>query len=253
MAVLRMGSGNLLARQLGMPENLQVGLNGIIKNLRHDRTVPTCLIRCETLTREGTRAVHFAAAMAGFGQFGRTPGDLARWHRRLPRIRKTVARLVGLEKLNNWEYLLALGLRMLCCSVMPRAAEMVEAEAPGENRCMRLLAGAVLSFPFEELPFDPGVKKGEEALAVYLVPLVGRFTAVRFLLAPRRLLRSCWHFKLTGRQRLDIRLVDREPVEFFLDEDPALAFRSITLRVAGMLAFVPGPEYAWPSDIEETA
>lgn len=253
MAALRMGSGNLLARRLGMPKDLQAGLKGIIENLRHDRTVPACLIRCETFTREGTPAVHFAAAMAGLGQFGRTPGDLARWHGRLPGIRKAAARLLGLEKLNNWEYLLALGLRMLSCSVAPRKAEAVEANAPGENRRMKLLAGAVLCFPFEELPFDPGVKMGEQALAVYLIPMRGRFTPAGFLLTPRRLLRSGWHFQLTAFQRLDIRLLDREPVEFFLDEDPTVAFRSITLRVAGTLAFVPGPEYASSTDIEATA
>jgi hypothetical protein len=37
-----------------------------------------------------------------------------------------------------------------------------------------------------------------------------------------------------------IRLVDRETVEFFLDEDPETAHGWIELEVPGCLAFVPG-------------
>ena len=248
IGVLRMGSGNLLARRLGMPPAAEAGLSGILENLQRERTVPVSVMRCETHAPDGSQLVLFGLAMAGFGQFGCAPADLARWHRRLGRLRRSIALPVGLERLNQWEYVLALVLRTLGCAWQPKRAERVEVVACGQERRLRLLAGAFFNLPFEELPFDAGVRLEERALSVSLIPCRGRLATLRCLLSPAFLVRCGWHFKLTGTDRCEIRLLDRESVEFFLDEDPVLGFQSIALTIGTTLAFVPGPGYAWPPE-----
>ena len=47
-------------------------------------------------------------------------------------------------------------------------------------------------------------------------------------------------WRLSAGESLHVKLLDRESVEFFLDEDPEQAYREITLEVAGTLAFLPG-------------
>jgi hypothetical protein len=42
---------------------------------------------------------------------------------------------------------------------------------------------------------------------------------------------------------VEILPLDRDALEFFLDEDPMTFHGRLTLQVAGSLAFVPGPEY----------
>ena len=44
-----------------------------------------------------------------------------------------------------------------------------------------------------------------------------------------------------------MRVVARDSVEFFLDEDPERAYGGLTLEVAGTLAFVPGAAYGVPA------
>ncbi len=49
LGALRMGSGNVLAQQFGVPPNAEAGLRGIITNLHANRTVPCCVVRLERL------------------------------------------------------------------------------------------------------------------------------------------------------------------------------------------------------------
>lgn len=227
VAALRMGSGNVLAKQFGVPHDPIVALDGLLTNLKADRTVPCCVMRCETWTNEGKSAVHHAATLGGLGQFGRIPSDLARWHARFPTVHKTAARL-GIEKFTNLEYALTLLGRSVSCVLLPRRAEMVEIQFQGQTERLRLFSGMVMNFPIPALPFNPGVTVRDEALAVYLIPWG--------LPRTRRI-------RIEKNQRLEIRFVDRECVEFFLDEDPVTTYKQLTLSVAGSLAFVPGPDY----------
>jgi hypothetical protein len=192
--------------------------------------------------------------MGGFGQFGRTPGDLLRWHRLLPGPRAAVARFLGVERVNNVEYVLAVLLRAVSCAVSgASAAEVVEVWAHGRKEVMPLLAGVAMSFPFEELPVDPGVRVGDEALSLYLVPFTGRLSALRLVLAPRSVIRDALRIELEGPERVEIRLVDRDSAEFFLDEDPVTFDGRLVLEVAGSLAFVPGPEYRFGAESKALA
>ncbi len=254
VGALRMGSGNPLARQFGVPQDPEAGLRGIIENLQAGRTAPCCVLRCEVGMPNGGPEVHYAATMGGFGQFGRTPGDLARWHRLLPAPRAVAARLLGIEKLNNVEYVLAVLFRSASCALLgTSAAEVVEVRVHGRKEVLPLLAGVAMNFPFKELPIDPGVRVEDEALSLHLIPFTGRLSALRLVLAPRRLIRSALRIKVRKLERLEIRLVDRDAAEFFLDEDPMTFHGWLSLQVAGSLAFVPGPEYRFRTESEVRA
>ena len=215
---LRMGSGNVLARQFGVPRDPFKGLQGLLTNLSADRTVPCCVMRCETWTRSGTSQVHYGVSMGGLGQFGRIPSDLSRWHTHFPIVRKLGARSIGVERFNNVEYIVAFLLRTLT-----HRAEPIEIRFQNQQERFRLLSGVVLNFPIKAIPFKPCVTVADEALEVHLLSLRGR---------------RC--FRIEKHQRLDIRFVDRKCVEFFLDEDPVTTHGRLSLEVAGSVAFVPG-------------
>jgi hypothetical protein len=115
--------------------------------------------------------------------------------------------------------------------------------ADDRKEVLPLLAGVVMNFPFKELPIDPGVRVEDESLSLHLVPYTGRLSTLLLVLAPRRLLRGALKVRIEGQERVEIRLLDRNSAEFFLDEDPTTFHGRLTLQVAGSLAFVPGPEY----------
>ena len=225
VGALRLGSGNILAKQFGVPNDPVVGLHGLLTNLKAERTVPCCVMCCETWTSSGDRQVHHAVTLAGLGQFGRIPSDLARWHEHFPVLHKIAAQWFGVEKFTNVEYALAFFIRSLCCVLSPKRAETVEIRAEQ----FRLLSGIVMNFPIAALPFKPDVTVDDEALSVHLIPLS---------LPPhtRRI-------RIEKNQPLDIRFIDRDQVEFFLDEDPVTTYKQLRLSVAGSIAFVPGPDY----------
>ncbi len=246
---LRMGSGNVVARQFGIPRDPEAALRGIIENLRAGRTVPCCVMRCEVGTRGGRTEAHYAATLGGFGQLGRVPGDLARWEHRLPAAHKAAATLFGIERLTNVEYALALLIRSASCALLGGStAAKVEVRTRDRREVVRLLAGVAMNFPIKAFPIDPGVRAEDEALSLHLIPYAGRLPALLLVLAPRRLLQDALHIRIEGPERVEIRLIDRDAVEFFLDEDPMTFHGRLNLEVAGSLAFVPGPEYRFRSE-----
>lgn len=243
---LRMGSGNVVAKQFGVPLDPLEGVRGIAGNLQADRTSPCCVMRCQIALPPGAAEIRHAVTMCGLGQFGRVPGDLARWRRRLPRLRRFLARLWKLEALNDVEYALASLIRFGWCAIWPRACEAVEIRAQGRTQRMRLLTAVVLNLPIKGLPFDPGVRIEEAALSLHLLPFTGRFRSLWSVLAARRAASQAQTIRLGPEDGVEIRFLDRDSVEFFLDEDPEQAHGRLTIQVAGTLAFVPGPAYSWP-------
>jgi diacylglycerol kinase family enzyme len=227
-AALRLGSGNVVAKQLGVPSDPTIALNGLLMNLKANRTVRSCVIRCETWTRSGDCVVHHGVTMGGLGQFGRIPSDLARWHARFPTLHKTAARF-GIEKYNNVEYAVAFLIRAISCMLNPNHAEMVEIQVRNQTARFRLLSGIVMNFPINVIPFKPDVRLEDEALSLYLIA--------------NQLIPHTHRIRIEKNQRFKIRFVDRECVEFFLDEDPVTTYGQVTFGVAGSIAFVPGSDY----------
>ena len=242
VGALRMGSGNVLAKQFGVPRDPMAALLGLLENLKAGSTVGCCVMRCEVWKSQRHSEIYHAATLGGLGQFGRIPWDLARWHARVPRLHEGAARLFGIERLTNLEYALALLLRSVACVLFTNSAETVEVHFDGLVKHMRLLSGVVMNFPIEALPFKPDVKVEHEAVAVYLIPVRGRLSPL-VQMFPRRLRRHTHCITLKKDQRLEIRMTDKDCVKFFLDEDPLTACGRLSFQVAGSIAFVPGPDY----------
>jgi diacylglycerol kinase family enzyme len=242
VGALRMGSGNVLAKQFGAPRDPVLGLDGLLANLKAGRTVPCCVMRCETWTSSGKSEIHHAVTLGGLGQFGRIPSDLARWHTRFPFVHKSTARYSGIERLTNLEYALMLIIRSVSC-MFSDCAETVEIEFQDQTERLRLLSGIVMNFPISALPFKPAVTVEDEALSVYLIPLRGRCSPLQQIVAPQKLIAHARCIRLEKTERLEIRFVDQDTVEFFLDEDPVTSYRRLSLSVAGSIAFVAGLDY----------
>jgi hypothetical protein len=250
LGILRMGSGNLVAKQLGVPSDPRPAVEGLAANLLAGRTVPCGIIAIELAEASapgspGSDHPHqlFGVALGGFGQFGRVPGDLARFHRHWPRLRRLGAAMLGTERFNNMEYGLCLLCRTLAGALVPSRIEEVEVTWKDRTERLRLLAGALLSFPIGTLPFDPGLRLDDAALSLHLIPYQSRRQALGLVLFPRASARNALQFRIEGTDIVELRLLDRAEAEFFLDEDPQVFAGRLKLKVAGTLAFVPGPEY----------
>jgi hypothetical protein len=121
--------------------------------------------------------------------------------------------------------------------------EMLEFECQGRKERLKLLSGIVMNFPITALPFKPALGVEDETLFIYLIPFRERFSPILQLLAPHRLLPRTRCIRLEKDQCLEIQLIDRDCVEFFLDEDPLTTYGRVSFTVAGSIAFVPGSEY----------
>jgi hypothetical protein len=219
LAALRMGSGNIVARSLGFPRDPLAAAREVGEGLARNVTKPVAVIRCTHGLPGGGTAVQHAVTMCGLGQWGLVSGDIARWRERHARGRKRAASWVGLERVNEIEYVIFAAARMLAGTVSRSRCAMVEIDGA---RQIRLLAVFALNLPLPPLP-DPGVAIGDESIGLTVLPRLGR---------PFRR-------RLNVGDSFTIRLLDRDSVEFFLDEDPEQATGWLRLDVAGVLAFVP--------------
>ena len=222
IAALRMGSGNVIARRLGMALDPLTGARQVATALGSASAAPCSVIRCRFGTADGGEDVRHAVTMCGLGQFGRTPGDLVRWHARLAPQRRAMASVVGLERLNTFEYAASAGSRLIASTIDASSAEEVDVSLGARRERFRLLAGAVMNLPVRAIPFDPGVTMGEAAAGVLLLPRGGGL---------RR-------WRLGAGEVLRVELLDRDSVEFFLDEDPELAHRELLIDIRGTLSFL---------------
>ncbi|HSS61106.1 MAG TPA: diacylglycerol kinase family protein [Candidatus Limnocylindrales bacterium] len=217
-AALRMGSGNVVARNLGMPLDPVLGAGLIGESLRSGVTRAVGVIRCR-FGDGGSKATAYAVTMCGLGQWGRVPGDIERWRATHASARRRAAGLVGLERVNTVEYVGLGAMRLAAGAIQAARCDLVELD----GRRMRLLAGVVMNMPLPGLP-DPRVEIGEAAAGAVLVPRFGR--PIRRRVEPGRPLR--------------LTFIDPTQVEFFLDEDPEHATGSLEIDIAGTATFVPG-------------
>jgi diacylglycerol kinase family enzyme len=220
LAALRMGSGNVVARSLGIPRDPLTAARQVGDGLARNLTKPVAVLRCTHGLPGGGTAVRHAVTMCGLGQWGLVPGDIARWRARHAHGRRRAASWVGLERVNGLEYLIFGATRLFAGTVSRSRCEMVEIDGA---RQIRLLAAVALNLPLPPLP-DPHVAMGDEAIGLTVVPRLGR---------PFRR-------RLEAGDSFALRLLDRDSVEFFLDEDPERATGWLRLDVAGILGFVPG-------------
>src|SRR5437588_1326455 len=227
IGALRMGSGNVVARRFGVPAEPMAAMRDLAISLRDGRTASCGVIRCRFGTASGGEDVRHAVTMCGLGQFGRTSGDLVRWHRRIAARRSSITSRLGIERVNNLEYMASAAFRLGAATIMAGRCELVEVTMGERVERYRLLAGTVMNLGVGAIPFDPHVTISDAAAGVLLLPRGGR-------LRSRRLLPGA---------RLHLRLLDRNSVEFFLDEDPEVAHGWLSIEAAGTVAFVPGSAF----------
>jgi diacylglycerol kinase family enzyme len=241
IALLRMGSGNLLARELGVPRDPVAACERLVSSLREGRFSTRVIGRYELQREHGVVETRYAVGLAGFGALGRVPGDLERWNAFFPRLRRALRRLAGVERWNDVEYAAATFLRTLATALDPGAAETVEVRSASGVRKEKLLAGVVTSFAIAALPFDSGTS-GPGTLTIHLLPYRGRLQAASLVPRARHHARSAIRVDVTPGAPVEVRLVDRDRVQMFLDEDPIELYRGVTISVAGSLTFVSGNE-----------
>lgn len=199
---LRLGSGNVIPKRYGIPRDAIAAAHQIKACLDAGSTHPCAVIQCQF----GEANPRYGITMCGLGHFGRTSGDLVRFHERAGNLRRAAARVIPLERINDAEYLSSFLARMTVAALVPTSCELVSTD----RRRFRLLAGVVLT------------RRDQDSLPYYLVPRYGR--------------------PITGTlnkgESLTLTLEDRRHTEFFLDEDPEQATRAITITAAGTLDFV---------------
>ena len=220
LAGLRMGSGNVVARRLGVPRDPLVAARQIGEQLRTGSSRLCSVMRCSHGTPGGGTAVRHAVTMCGLGQWGRVPGYISRWRGRHSVARRRAAAFVGLERVNLLEYVGFGAARLVAGTVSASQCELVEVDG---SRQLRLLAAVALNLPLPPLP-HPGVTMSENAAGLIVVPRLGR----------------PFQRRIEPGADFGIRLLDRDTVEFFLDEDPEQATGWLRLGMAGCIAFVPG-------------
>ncbi len=239
IGALRMGSGNVIARQLGVARNPREGVEELAAQLLAKTTTQCCVIGCDTANHSATL---YGATLGGFGLFGRVPKCLEAHHENRPRFHRFSAGLLGIERLTNVEYGLCLAGLCARAAVNPGGLDTVEVRQGEHIERFPLLAGALMNFPLGALPFQPGVGVEDAELSLHLVPFRSRLQALGLVACPQRNARAARRFQITRDTPLTLRVVNRDSMHFFLDEDPIEA-REVTLRVAGQLAFVPGKNF----------
>jgi diacylglycerol kinase family enzyme len=239
IGALRMGSGNVIARQLGVARNPREGVEELAVQLLAKTTTNCCVIGCDTADQP---AKLFGATLGGFGLFGRVPKCLETYHENQPRFHRFSAGLLGIERLTNVEYGLCLVGLSARAALNPERLDTVEVQQGEHIERFPLLAGALMNFPLGALPFQPGVSVEDAELSLHLIPFRSRMQALGLVACPKRNARTAKQFRITRETPITLRVLNRDRMSFFIDEDPIEA-REITLRVAGRLAFVPGKDF----------
>ncbi|HET8540578.1 MAG TPA: diacylglycerol kinase family protein [Anaeromyxobacter sp.] len=246
LAALRLGSGNVFARHFGVPADPEAALRGIVENLAAARLARCELVRCDVEDGDGTRRTLHATSLVAFGALGRVPGDLARFHRALPSLRRLLARLLGIERLTRLEYVVAFALRALRAAVLGGVDDRLRLVARGRATEAGLFAGALVKYDLDALPVRTRLRAGDPAVALAVVERMPLPAVLAGLFRPRRLARRATVSTLGRGEELRVERTDGARTEFFLDEDPESFDRALTLRLSGALPVAPGPDYRWP-------
>jgi hypothetical protein len=223
VAALRLGSGNLVARALGAGRDPVESLRRLLAAHAAGGSVPVPLIRCREAGRE-----LLGLGLAGFGQWGRVPGDIARWRRLAGPVRRRLGRLAGIERLNGLEYRACFARRLAEAALAPGRLDLVAIQAAGGPAThVRLLAAGALNLPVSGLPGPRPPDLTEPAFDLHVLPWPAR-----------RRPRLRWRLTAGG-EPVRIRLLGAGRAEWFLDEDPEV-FSDLLLDLPGAVHFVRG-------------
>lgn len=240
IGALRMGSGNVLARHFGAPIDPFHGLELFAKALDKNSITPCCIGKYQFENSQGSELVRYAATLAGFGFFGRVPGMLSCFHSNHDGLYRLLVRIIGIEKMTSIEYTGSLLIQGIQCLFGIRNPDDVQLIISGEQQeiSFKLLAGAVMNFPINSLPFNVTVAISDEELEVFLLPFKTKGRLMRYLIHPSIMKRDLLKIALTSGCSLKIFKHDQSPVEFFLDEDTFFFQKQLSVSPAGVLNFI---------------
>ena len=242
LGALRMGSGNVIARQLGMAKDPVEGVEELAAQLLRKAVAQCCVIGCDLLNDNKPTRTVYGATLGGFGLFGRVPQALEEYHADHPKLHRFTAKSVGIERLTNVEYGLCLAGLCSRAAWNPQTLPEIEVKQGDHIESFRVLAGALMNFPLGALPFQPGLKVEDLALSLHLIPYHSRLQALSLVPRAKALAKEARIFRITDDTPVTLRVVNGERMPFFIDEDP-LEAAQLTLRIAGSLPFIPGKNY----------
>jgi hypothetical protein len=183
ISALRLGSGNLLPRQFGLPREPSVAMQGIVDDLFAGRHSPCCVYRCTFHYPDGQTRDCYGLTMAGVGQFARVPDDIKQWRDKHVGLMQWTSQRVSLESINTFQYVAFSLLRAASCFIQPGRAELIEVRQNGNRDRFRLFSGILVNFDFPQLPFQGGCALDEPRLVLCLIPLAGRGQTISTLLS----------------------------------------------------------------------
>ncbi len=241
VGVLRLGSGNLIAKRLGVPADPIASLHELADGLFAGRSQPGWAYRCTFHLPDGSQRVEHGLALGSLGQFARVPAQVERWKTAHRELVRRATRFAPLEAITNLQYaLFSLG-RAVRCVLQPGRAELVEVRQAGRSERLRFLAGVLLNFDLPQIPVRGACQFGEPCLTLGLLPLESRRQLLEALWRWRDLDSSIRHYAITPATPLEICYLGPETATVALDEDTiATAARRLTWEVVGPLRFLTG-------------
>ena len=242
LGALRMGSGNVIARQLGMSKDPMEGVEDLAAQLLRKAVVECCVIGCDLDQGTNPTSTVYGATLGGFGLFGRVPQALETYHTNHPHLHHFTAKSVGIERLTNVEYGLCLAGLCSRAAWNPQTLPEIEVQQGDHTESFRVLAGALMNFPLGALPFRPGLAVEDPALSLHLIPYRSRLQALSLVPRAKALAKEAKIFRITADTPVTLRVANGEGMPFFIDEDP-LEAAQLTLRMAGTLPFITGKNF----------
>ena len=240
ISAIRLGSGNIIPKHLGLPLEPTLALAQIAHGLCRNEMVPCAVYRCVSWDDNGRSQTHYGVTLAGIGQFGRVPQDIATWRQRHPRLMAQLLRYVPLETVNNWQYIAHSLLRAWRCIWHPDQAEWVTVEQDGRITSFPLFSGLLVNFDFSPLPFQSGCRINEPQLKLCILPQMSRRHMLAVLRRWRSLDNDVLTYDLTPERPITIHFHANQATTVALDEDIFVMPGHLRFEVAPSLRFVTG-------------
>jgi hypothetical protein len=239
LSTLRLGSGNLVARELGVPRDPMTALAGIAENVRRERVSPVCAYRCRLENATGS-VTFYGLTLGLLGLLAEVPAEAADWKDRYRRLVRWLAPFAPIEKITALQYAWGGLSKAARCLLNPQLAQWVEIRSANLTARLRLLAGFLVNFDHATLPFRSDCEIGEPRLQLCLLPYQGRRRLLSLIGGKKVLAASLLQVDITPETPLEIAFPERAAASLALDEDTFTAHGTVQLAVAGQVNFVPG-------------
>ncbi len=219
IAALRLGSGNLLPKYLGVSKNVKDAMRELAAALLQDRTTPCYVYSCTVFSSQGQTHTHYGLTMGGLGQFAQVPDDAHDWRDKHPHLMRWLNRFLSMEKINTMQYLSFSLWRAIQCFLRPNKADLVKIKHGGQTQTLRLFSGLLINFDFPELPFQTGCEPNQARFVLCIIPLRGRKQTLACLWHWRNLNQYVIPYEITTTHPLEIEFLDKDKTVVALDED----------------------------------